>query len=171
MLWNIKKPVHTFATEASRLMLCKIWGLNGGKYKKCLLECYTVVRTDISKERIASIIRVTRIGELGITLAVISNPSTLRRNSYFIVRFEVFTSVTMKNAILWRARSYGSCKIRRLGGTYLLHLHGDKNLRAMFEVTSTRITLQRNTIYDFVTLMMEAIRFSETWGSYKSHTA
>jgi hypothetical protein len=32
-----------------------------------------VVRTDVSEERIASIIEVTRIGELGTTLAVTSN--------------------------------------------------------------------------------------------------
>jgi hypothetical protein len=32
-----------------------------------------LVRTDVSKERIASIIRVKRISELGITLAITSN--------------------------------------------------------------------------------------------------
>jgi hypothetical protein len=36
-----------------------------------------LVITDVSEERIASIIRVTRIGELGTTLAVTSNWSTL----------------------------------------------------------------------------------------------
>jgi hypothetical protein len=39
------------------------------------------VRADVSEELRASFIRVTRIGELGMTLAVISNRSTLRRNS------------------------------------------------------------------------------------------
>jgi hypothetical protein len=38
-----------------------------------------LVRTDVSKERIASIIRVTRIGELGTTLAVTNN-----RNCVFL---------------------------------------------------------------------------------------
>jgi hypothetical protein len=37
-----------------------------------------LVKTDVSDECIASIIRVTRIGELGTMLAVSSNPSTLR---------------------------------------------------------------------------------------------
>jgi hypothetical protein len=37
----------------------------------------SLVRTDASEERIASIIRVTRIGELGTTLAVTSDRSTL----------------------------------------------------------------------------------------------
>jgi hypothetical protein len=38
-------------------------------------------RTDVSEERSASIVRVTRIGELGTTLAVSSNRRTLRRIS------------------------------------------------------------------------------------------
>jgi hypothetical protein len=37
------------------------------------LSCVTLVRTDVSEERSTSIIRVTRIGELGKTLAVTSN--------------------------------------------------------------------------------------------------
>jgi hypothetical protein len=39
------------------------------------------VRTDVSEERSASIIKVTRIGELGTTLAVTNNRRTLRRNT------------------------------------------------------------------------------------------
>jgi hypothetical protein len=42
-----------------------------------------LLRTDVSEELSASIIRVTRISELGTTLAVTSNPSTLRRNTKF----------------------------------------------------------------------------------------
>jgi hypothetical protein len=38
-----------------------------------------LVRTDVSEEFSASIIRVTRIGEVGTTLAVTSNRRTLRR--------------------------------------------------------------------------------------------
>jgi hypothetical protein len=38
-----------------------------------------LVRTDILEERITSIIRVSRISELGTTLAVTSNRSTLQR--------------------------------------------------------------------------------------------
>jgi hypothetical protein len=41
-----------------------------------ILCCVALVRTDVSEERSASIIRVTRIGELGTTLAVISNRHT-----------------------------------------------------------------------------------------------
>jgi hypothetical protein len=40
----------------------------------------TLVRTGVSEERIAPIIRSTRIGELRTMLAVTSNRSTLQRN-------------------------------------------------------------------------------------------
>jgi hypothetical protein len=43
-----------------------------------------LVRTDVSEELSASIIRVTRIGELGTTLAVTSNRRTLRRNAAYV---------------------------------------------------------------------------------------
>jgi hypothetical protein len=40
-----------------------------------------LIRTDVSEERDASIIRVTKIGELGRTLAVSSIRRTMRRNT------------------------------------------------------------------------------------------
>jgi hypothetical protein len=45
-----------------------------------MLHRVALVRTDVSEELSASIIRVTRIGELG-TLAVTSNRSMLRRST------------------------------------------------------------------------------------------
>jgi ABC-type taurine transport system substrate-binding protein len=45
-----------------------------------MLHHVVLVRTDVSEELSASFIRVTRIGELGTTLAVTSNRSTPRRN-------------------------------------------------------------------------------------------
>jgi hypothetical protein len=46
-----------------------------------MLRRVALVRTDISEERIASIIKVTRIGELGTTLAVTSNRRLVHRDS------------------------------------------------------------------------------------------
>jgi hypothetical protein len=43
-----------------------------------MLRRVSLVKTDVSEEPGSSIIRVTRIGELGITLAVTSNRHTLR---------------------------------------------------------------------------------------------
>jgi hypothetical protein len=43
------------------------------------------------------------------------------------VRFEIFTAVTMKNAVFCDVAPCRSCKInRRFGGTYRLHLQGRK---------------------------------------------
>jgi hypothetical protein len=44
-----------------------------------MLRRVALVRTDVSEKLIASIINVTRIGELGTTSAVINNRRTLRR--------------------------------------------------------------------------------------------
>jgi hypothetical protein len=44
-----------------------------------MLHRVALVRTDVSEERSASIIIVTRIGELGTTLAVTSDGHTKRR--------------------------------------------------------------------------------------------
>jgi hypothetical protein len=44
-----------------------------------MLRRVALVRTEVSEELSASIVRLTRIGELG-TLAVTSNRSTLRRH-------------------------------------------------------------------------------------------
>jgi hypothetical protein len=90
-LLGYKTPAFTsqethyfFTTKPSQLMPCKIWSFHGSDYEECrLLGCYAVsnVRTDVSEEHIASIIRVTRIGERGTTLAVTINRSMLRRNT------------------------------------------------------------------------------------------
>jgi hypothetical protein len=56
-------------------MLCNILGFHGSDYEEChLLGCdaMALVRTDVSEEHIASIIRVERISELG-TLSVTSS--------------------------------------------------------------------------------------------------
>jgi hypothetical protein len=46
-----------------------------------MLRRVALVRTDVSEERSASFIRVTRIGELGTTLTVTSCRRKLRRNT------------------------------------------------------------------------------------------
>jgi hypothetical protein len=50
-----------------------------------MLRRVALIKTDVSEELSASIIRVTRIGELG-TLAVTSNRRTLRRNTLVLTR-------------------------------------------------------------------------------------
>jgi hypothetical protein len=52
-----------------------------------MLHRVALVRTDVSEELSASIIRVTRIGEIGTTLAVTSNRRKLRRNTKLVLYF------------------------------------------------------------------------------------
>jgi hypothetical protein len=51
-----------------------------------------LVITDVSEEASASIIRVPRIGEVGATLGITSNRSTLRRNTKYLVFILSFPS-------------------------------------------------------------------------------
>jgi hypothetical protein len=44
-----------------------------------------------------------------------------------VVRFGVFTAVTMKNGVFWDVTPCGFCKSRLFGGTELLLHQGDKN--------------------------------------------
>jgi hypothetical protein len=59
-----------------------------------MLRREALVRTDVSEELSASIIMVSRIGEIGTTLAVISNRRTLRRNTK-----SVLTRATRRNIL------------------------------------------------------------------------
>jgi hypothetical protein len=47
-------------------------------------------------------------------------------NMYNNVRFEIYTAVTMKNAVLWDVAPCRSCVNRLFGGTYRLHFLGRK---------------------------------------------
>jgi hypothetical protein len=53
-----------------------------------MLRHVALVKTDVSEELSASFIRVTRIGELGTTLAVTSNRRTLRADYILISSIE-----------------------------------------------------------------------------------
>jgi hypothetical protein len=57
-----------------------------------MLRRVAVVRPDVSEERSASLIRMTRIGELGTTLAVTSNRRSVRR---------LLVTVTPQSLIQW----------------------------------------------------------------------
>jgi hypothetical protein len=52
-----------------------------------VLRRVALVRTDVSEELSASIIRVTKIGELGTTLAVTSNRPKLSLTLFLVHRF------------------------------------------------------------------------------------
>jgi hypothetical protein len=65
-----------------------------------MLRRVDLVRTDVSEERIASFFRVTRISELGTTVAVTSNRCKLRRIICSVHRLLVTASVVPSSPIL-----------------------------------------------------------------------
>jgi hypothetical protein len=90
-----KNPVSTSqethyvsATDSSQLMLCKIWGFDG-----CDYEEWSLVGCDahVLQERIASVIRVERISDLGTTLAL-SNWSRQRSRILLTLMMEAIRS-------------------------------------------------------------------------------
>jgi hypothetical protein len=54
-----------------------------------MLRRVTLIRTDVSEELTASFIRVTRIGEIGTTLAVTSNRRTLRYDTPLSAKVDI----------------------------------------------------------------------------------
>jgi hypothetical protein len=78
-----------------------------------MLRRTALVITDVAEELSASFIRVTRISELGTTLAVTSNQRTLRRN------WSILTSATRRN----------------VPEDTILHSHRRENLKSYIALT------------------------------------
>jgi hypothetical protein len=152
VFWDIKTQfvLHrrhiTFLLESNQSMLCKIWGFHGGDYEECRLlgyknpvrtsqETHYVSTTETSQLMLCKIWGV-RGGDyeecrlLGYKNSPYLAGDTLHlcyRAQPCYVRFEVFTAVTMNNAVFCDVTPCGSCKNRHFGGTYRLHYQGDKN--------------------------------------------
>jgi hypothetical protein len=96
-LSTLKMDMTSFRNVTIFPELCKILGFHGGDYAEwSLLGCYAggSLRTDVSEELSASFNRVTRIDELGTTLAVTSNRRTLRRNAKFLRNVDSYKNHT-----------------------------------------------------------------------------
>jgi hypothetical protein len=89
--------------------------------KKTLLKLECVIT--FACYELISMLSTTRL--LGVSKAVLKEKACGK--PYFrIIGFEVFTAVTMKNAVFMDVAPCGSCKNRRFGGTCRIHLQGRK---------------------------------------------
>jgi hypothetical protein len=88
-----------------------------------------VLSTDISEERITSIIRVTTIGELGTMLTVTSNRSMLHRNNCNFITLMIEAMRSSEMSVLTRA-TRGHIQERGI-----LHSHRRENLLTYIALT------------------------------------
>jgi hypothetical protein len=95
-----------------------------------MLHRVALVRTDVSEELSTSIIRVTRIDELGTTLAVTSNRRMLRRNT--VLSLPILVILMMMAQSSSEASVLRSATRRNIPGDNIL------KKRIMFDEVETR---------------------------------
>jgi hypothetical protein len=111
-----------------------------------MLHRVALVRTDVAEELSASFIRVTRIGELGTTLAATINGRSLRRNSgrRLLVAASVVPSSPILVTLMKEALSFSETSVitratpRNTSEDGILHSHRRENLKSYTFTTFVR---------------------------------
>jgi hypothetical protein len=112
-----------------------------------MLRRVTLIRTDVSEEFSASIIRVTRIGDLGTTLAITSNRRTLCR---LLVTANVPSSPILVTLMMEALSSIGTSVLirvtqRNIPEDGILHSHRRENLKSYIFVSYPLFTMAVET--------------------------
>jgi hypothetical protein len=103
-----------------------------------------LARNDVSEERIPSIIRVTRIGELG-TLAVTSNRRTLRMNTNVVPSSPIHVAMMMEAIPFSKTSVLTRATLRHITEDGILDSQHRENLKSY--ISASCMGPQSNTIF------------------------